>query len=84
MLWIVIVKHLGAREISEFYLVEVFLKDEILIIFLKISIFVEKIEIEKKTRKEKNKRREREGSCSTSYSSGNQVDGLPLVALLRE
>ena len=26
----------------------------------------------------------KEGACSTSYPSGNQVDGLPLVAILEE
>ena len=28
-------------------------------------------------------KRERGGACSTSYPSGNQVDGLPLVAITR-
>ena len=32
---------------------------------------------------EKKVKRGREGACSTSYPSGNQVDGLPLVAVLK-
>ena len=27
-------------------------------------------------------KRSKEGACSTSYPSGNQVDGLPLVAMI--
>ena len=30
---------------------------------------------------EKKVKRRREGTCSTSYPSGSQVDGLPLVAI---
>ena len=42
----------------------------------------EKIEIEKEIMGEKDVNRERCGACSTSYPSGNQVDGLPVVAIL--
>ena len=45
--------------------------------FLKIFIFFENIKMKKENRREE----KREGSCSTSYSSGNQVDGLLLVAI---
>ena len=38
-----------------------------------------KIEIE--IIKEKKVKRRTEDACSTSYLSGNQVDGLPLVAV---
>ena len=34
--------------------------------------------------REKEVNRERGGACSTSYSSGNQVEVLPLVAILEE
>ena len=40
------------------------------------------MKIEKEIIREKKVKRGREGACSTSYSSGNQVDGLPLVAIL--
>ena len=48
---------------------------------LKISKFSKKIKIEKEIMREKEVNRERGGACSTSYPSGNQVDGLPLVAI---
>ena len=32
---------------------------------------------------EKKTKTRKEGDCSTSYPSGNQVDGLPLVAIAR-
>ena len=66
-------------EISEFYRSRTFGKIENLmkfLIFSKILIF--------KIKKEKIREEEREGSCSTSYSSGNQVDGLPLVVIPKQ
>ena len=45
--------------------------------FWKFSKFSKFFEIKKEKRREE----KREGSCSTSYSSGNQVDGLPFVAI---
>ncbi len=47
---------------------------------LKIFKISEKIKIKKEIMGEKEVNREGGGACSTSYSSGNQVDGLPLVA----
>ena len=38
------------------------------------------MKIKKEITGEKNVKRRRENACSTSYPSGNQVDGLPLVA----
>ena len=34
-----------------------------------------------KKRRERKMKRSQEGTCSMSYPSGNQVDGLPLVAI---
>ena len=45
---------------------------------LKISKIFEKMKIEKED-EERNW-----GACSTSYPRGNQVDGLPLVAILKQ
>ena len=39
------------------------------------------MKIQKEIKGEKKVKRGREGACSASYSSGNQVDGLPLVAV---
>ena len=49
---------------------------------LKILKIFEKNKIEKENMREKEVHRDRGGACSTSYPSGNQVDGLPLVAIL--
>ena len=71
------VKYENNFDISEFYRSQTFGKVENLMIFSifsKFSIFFE-------IKEEKIREEEREGSCSTSYSSGNQVDGLPLVAI---
>ena len=38
----------------------------------------------KKKIEEKETEERGEGSCSTSYPSGNQVDGLPLVAIPKQ
>ena len=65
-----IIKSWFDRETSEFYLHEVFQKVEI----------SWKLRLRRK-REWKRRKNEKEGSCSTSYSSGNQVDGLPLVAI---
>ena len=40
------------------------------------------MKIEKEIMRRKGVKRRRGGACSTSYSSGNLVDGLPLVAIL--
>ena len=45
---------------------------------------IEKIESEKEVMREKDVNRERDGACSKSYPSGNQVDGLPLVAIRKQ
>ena len=55
---------------------------DILLKFFKISKFSKTDKIKKETRRENKVKRSREGACSTSYSSGNQVDGLPLAAIL--
>jgi len=70
------------REISDFYLVKAFQKGQISMIFSKISKLLKFIKSENEIRREKNEIKDREGSCSTSYPSGNQVDGLPLVAIV--
>ena len=54
--------------------------DDILMKILKIFNFKKKMKICKEMIKEKKIKRSQEGACSTSYPSGNQVDGLPLVA----
>ena len=41
-----------------------------------------KIKIKKESTEENKMKIGRDGACSTSYPSGNQVDGLPLVAVL--
>ena len=51
---------------------------------LKNSKIFEKIKIKKAIIEEKKVKRGREGACSTSYPSGNQVDGLPLVAIPKQ
>ncbi len=73
-----VVKDENDFEISEFYRSRTFGKVEKLMKFL---LFFKKIKIFK-IKKKKIREEEREGSCSTSYSSGNQVDGLPLVAII--
>ena len=40
------------------------------------------MKIKKEIIREKKVKRRREDACSTSYPSGNQVDGLPLVAVV--
>ena len=40
------------------------------------------MKIKKEIMREHEVNTERGGACSTSYPSGNQVDGLPLVAIL--
>ena len=42
------------------------------------------MKIKKEIIREKKVRRRREDACSTSYPSGNQVDGLPLVAIPKQ
>ena len=49
---------------------------------LKNSKIFEKLKIEKEIIMKKKVKRSREDACSTSYPSGNQVDGLPLVAII--
>ena len=73
-----VVKYENDFKISEFYS-RIFEKVQNLMKFLKNFKIVEKFEITKEKRREE----KREGSCSTSYSSGNQVDGLPLVAIFK-
>ncbi len=41
------------------------------------------MKIEKEIMRRKDVKRRWGGACSTSYPSGNQVDGLPLVAITR-
>ena len=53
---------------------------DILMKNLKIFKIFEKMMICKEMIKEKKVNSRRGGACSTSYPSGNQVDGLPLVA----
>ena len=56
---------------------------DILMKILKNFKIFEKMKIEKEITRRKNVKRRRVGACSTSYSSGNQVDGLPLVAIFK-
>ena len=42
------------------------------------------MKIEKEIIRERKVKRGRDGACSTSYPSGNQVDGLPLGAIGKE
>ena len=56
---------------------------DILMKILKIFKIFEKIKIKKEIMREKEVNRKRGSACSTSYPSGNQVDGLPLVAIIR-
>ena len=72
-----VVKYENDFEISEFYRLWIFEKVENFMEFLKIFKKIDFFEVEKEERRDE----KREGSCSTSYSSGNQVDGLPLVAM---
>ena len=73
------------REISEFYRLWIFQGGDILMKILKIFKISEKnSRLRKKSMRETEVNRERGGACSTSYSSGNQVDGLPLVAIEQE
>ena len=72
------------RAISEFHRSRIFHGGDILMKILIFSTFSKKIKIEKESMKEKEVNRERGGACSTSYPSGNQVDGLPLVAVEQE
>ena len=76
-----VVKGENDFEISEFYRSRTFGKVENL---MKMLIFFSKFSKVSKIKKEKIREEEREGSCSTSYSSGNQVDGLPLVAIPKQ
>ena len=48
------------------------------------SIFFSKFSKIVKIEEESENKRGREDACSTSYPSGNQVDGLPLVAIARK
>ena len=48
-------------------------------LFRKVQFLIEISKISKNLEKSKNNREGR--SCSTSYPSGNQVDGSPLVAI---
>ena len=57
-------------EISEFYQPRTFAKVENYNIFLKILKFLENDS--------------RRGSCPSSFPSGNQVDGSPLVAIPKQ
>ena len=50
---------------------------------LKKYAFFEKMKIKKEIIGENKVNRGREVACSTSYPSGNQVDGLPLVAIAK-
>ena len=72
------------RAISEFYLLQVFPRgsyfDEN---FENFKIF-ERMKINKEITRENRVNRRREDVCSTSYSSGNQVDGLSLVAIPKQ
>ena len=51
-------------------------------VFEKLTFFVEMFKIRKNLENLKMRRGMR--SCSTSYPSGNQVDGSPLVAIEQE
>ena len=42
------------------------------------------MKIKKEIIREKKVKRKRGDACSTSYPSGNQVDGLPLVAIPKQ
>ena len=56
-------------EISEFYRIQTFSKSRKMVRFLKISNFLEN--------------ESGRGSCPSSFPSGNQVDGSPLVAITK-
>ena len=51
---------------------------------LRVFKIFEKMKIKKELIQEKKVKRGREGARSTSYPSGNQVDGLPLVAIPKQ
>ena len=57
---------------------------DILMKILKNFKIFEKMKIEKEIMRRKDVKRRRGGACSTSYPSGNQVDGLPLVAIPKQ
>ena len=57
---------------------------DILMKILKKFNFSEKMKIEKEIMKRKDVKKRTGGTCSTSYSSGNQVDGLPFVAIPKQ
>ena len=50
---------------------------------LKKSEFSKKMKLKKEIIRENKVKRRRENACSTSHPSGNQVGGLPLVAITR-
>ena len=58
-----------------------FHRGDILMKILKISKFLKNMKINKEMIREKKVKRRMEDACSTRYSSGNQVDGLPLVSI---
>ena len=80
-LLIKIVRSQNDRAISEFYLLQVFLEGDILMTEFEKTQNFEKNKIKKELIGEKKVKRRREDTCSTSYPIGNEVDGLPLVAI---
>ena len=83
-LLIKIVRSQNDRAISEFYLLQVFYGGDILMKILKNFKTFEKMKIEKEIMRRKDVKRRRGCACSTSYPSGNEVDGLPLVAIPKQ
>ena len=71
-LWIELIKWRNDNAREKFYLMQTFSKARN---FVEISKILKNLEILKIFRERR--------SCSTSYSSGNQVDGSPLVAMTR-
>jgi len=57
---------------------------DILMNILKIAKFSKKMKIEKEITRGKMGKRRMGGACSTSYPSGNQVDGIQLVVIPKQ
>ena len=77
-----VLKYENDFEISEFYRSRIFEKVGN---WMKLLIFFQKngniSRSRRESEKKKEKKSDRDDACSTSYSSGNQVDGLPLVVM---
>ena len=69
-IWIELIKYRNDNAGEKFYLVQTFSKVQNLVEISKISKNLENLKISLRGR-----------ACSTSYPSGNQVDGSPLVAI---